>query len=299
MYILIFLLAIVMLLMGFRQKKKLRYKNNIRFTERINKKLSKLHYKKDSKQYRDLQQKVINAGIRTSTETFQSIKIILPFAAVVFYILFKILNYVNLSLNMNELAEAARVLNDDSLLNISLNINPSGIIFIGAVAFLLPDLMLKFMAKMRTGLSKKESLILQTYTIMLLKTSKPVKQILISLYERADYFKPVLEKAINKFSASPEGALEELKNSAPQNDFKNICIALQQALNGDRKLSVIYLQNHRNLAREVNKQIRIRNQTKNQGIGIILMMLPILASIAIVGYPWLVYTIRAIGQIPT
>jgi len=298
MYILIFLLAIAMLLMGFRQKKKLRYKNSIRFTERINNRLSKLHYKKDSKEYRNLQQKIINAGIHTSIETFQSIKIILPFAAVIFYILFKILNYVNLNLNMNELAEAARVLNDDSLLNVSLSINLSEIILIGAVAFLLPDLILKFMTKLRAGLSKKESLILQTYTIMLLKTSKPVKQILISLYERADYFKPVLGKAVNSFSASPEVALEELKSSAPQNDFQNICIALQQALNGDRKLSTIYLENHRNLAREVNKQIRIRNQTRNQGMGIILMMLPILASIAIVGYPWLVYTIRAIGQIP-
>ncbi len=42
----------------------------------------------------------------------------------------------------------------------------------------------------------------------------------------------------------------------------------------------------------------MRKQTRNQGIGILAMMIPIAISIAVVGYPWLVYTIRAISSIP-
>lgn len=299
MYIIFGLLAVIIIILSMRPKKKLNYRNNKKFVDRLNEKLSRLHYKKDSNNYRALQQRIINAGISVGPETFQTVRLILPLAVMILYILFNIINYLNLKLSIENLAEAAKVLKNETILNINLNINVLTMLLIGAVTLLLPDLIVRFMGAIRTEFSKREALILQTYTIILLRTTKPIKQILQSLYERADYFKPLLKTVNEKFSTNQNGALTELKNSAPQkSDFLNISIALKQALNSDRKLSVIYLENHRNLAREVNKQIRIRNQTRNQGIGILLMMIPILICIAIVGYPWMMYTIRAISQIP-
>lgn len=299
MYIILVLLALLIIIMCMPYKKKLRHRNNVKLIDRINSKMSKLHYKKDSKNYKKLQQKIINAGLTINPEIYQTVRLILPIASIVIYILLKVINFINLQVNIEDLTEAAKVLNDESILNISFNVNLLIILFIFFMSMLLPDLILFFIGKIRVGISKREALILQTYTIMLLKTTKPVKQILISLYERSDYFKPLLKTASEKFSTDQKGTLSEMKNSASQkSDFFNVCIALQQAQNGDRKLSVMYLENHRNLAREVNKQIRIRKQTRNQGIGIIIMMIPILICVAIVGYPWLIYTIRAISQIP-
>jgi len=298
MYIWFILMDVIIVFMDLRPKKKLKCRNNIKIIDKLSSKLSKIQYKKDGKNYRELQQKIRNAGFHISPEIFQTIRLTLPLAVIVFYILFEVINYINLQVNIKDLTEAAKILNDETILNIHININGLVIILIVFVTLLIPDLIIKFMAEIRTISSKKESLILQTYTIMLLKTAKPVKQILISLYERADFFKPQLELALNKFSADPDKALAELQNSAPQNDFKNICIALLQAMNSDRKLSIMYLENHRNLAREVNKQIRIRNQTRKQGLGVLVMMVPLLLTIAIVGYPWLMYTIKAIGSIP-
>lgn len=292
MYILFLFIAVITLLIDLHPKKKLR--RNIKLTDKLNNKFSKFHYKKDSKNYRNLNIKIRNAGLNLSPETFQTIRFILPTAVIIFYILFEVINYLNLQINIEELKEAAKILNNETILNIHLNINIVTILFIGFITLILPNLILIFMIKIRSGIVKRESLVLQTYTIMLLKTSRPIKHILLSLYERANYFKPLLKAANEKFSADSKNALEELKNSSPQGDFVNICIALQQAMNSDRKFSVMYLENHRNLSREVNKQIRIRNQTRNQGIGILIMMIPLLINIAIVGYPWLMYTIRAI-----
>lgn len=297
MYILFVLLAVVIMIIYIRTKKKLRY--NVKFTDRLNNALSLLHYKKDSKSYIKLQDKIKKAGLSINPETFQSIRILLPFAAVTFHILMNVINYVNLLLSINELENAARLLDDPSVLNVRFNVNIFIIHIILLVSLLLPDLILIIMKKLRLSLSKRETLTLQTYAIMLLKTSKPVKDILYSLYKRANYFKPLLEIATNTFSADSNKALDELRKSAPErSEFENVCIALQQALNGDRRLSITYLENHRKLSREVNKQIRIRKQTRNQGIGILVMMIPLLISAILVGYPWLMITIRAIGSMP-
>ncbi len=247
MYIVFVLMAVIMIFIALWPRKKLRYRDNVKLIDRLNSIMSKLHYKKSSKNYYSkLQQKIINAGITMSPETYQTVKLILPIAVMIIYIFLKVINFINLRLNTKALTEAAKVLNDETILDIRFKINFIVVLLIGIIVLLLPDLMLFFMGKVREGISKREALILQTYAIMLLKTTKPVKEILKSLYERADYFKPLLKTATEKFSTNQNGAITEMKKFAPQkSDFVNICIALQQALNGDRQLSVIYLENHR------------------------------------------------------
>lgn len=299
MYVILLILSIAILIFSIRPKKKLRRMNNKGLLESLNNRFTKLHYKKESKEYFQLKQKIIKAGLTISTETYQTLRLILPVVIMIVYILFKIINFINLQMSIENLTEVANVLNDQSILNIKLNINFLIVLLIGLAALLLQGLILFLMGKIREGICKREALILQTYTIMLLKTTKPVKEILKSLYERAYYFEPILRTANERFSTNQKEVLNEMKNSAPQNnDFLNICIALQQALDGDRKLSVTYLENHRNHSREVNKQIRIRNQTRNQGVGILIMMIPLVASLLIVGYPWIMYTLKAIRTIP-
>lgn len=296
MYIIFIIIALFTFMLGFRSKKKLN--RNKKLKEILNEKLSKLHYRKDSKNYNNLKIKIINSGIDVSPETFQTVTLLLPIFTMMSYIALKIINYMNLRVNEKALMDAAKVLNNEAILNVSLNVNALSIALVGFITLLIPDLLLRLMGKIRAGGIKREALMLQTYTIMLLKTTRPVKQILISLQERADYFKTQLKIVNEKFSTNPDAALSELKRSASQGDFTNICVAMQQALSGDRSLSVIYLENHRKLAREVNRQIRIRNQTRNQAIGIFIMAIPTLACIAVVGYPWLMYVVRAIKSIP-
>ncbi len=297
MYAILLMISIVVLALSIKPKKKLKRRNDKGLLESLNNKFSKLHHKKGSRRYYKLKQKIINAGLKMSPETYQTVRLVLPVVVMVIYILFKSINFINLKISAENLIEAAKILNDESILNIRFNINFLIVFLIGFISLLLQELILFFMGKIKAKISKREALILQTYTIMLLKTTKPVKQILISLYERADFFKPHLKKANERFSTDPEVALSELMESA-QGDFINICIALQQAFNGCRPLSVTYLENRRNLSREVNKQIRIRNQTRNQGIGILIMIIPLVVSLAIVGYPWIMYTLKAIRSIP-
>ncbi len=296
MHIIFIIIALFIFILGLRPRKKLN--RNKKLTEVLNERFSKLHYKTDSKKYNNLKIKIINSGIDVSPETFQTVTYLLPIFTMMSYITLKVINYMNLRVNEKALMEAAKVLNNEEILNVSLNVNALSIALVGFIALLFPYLLLRFMGKIRAGGIKREALMLQTYAIMLLKTTRPVKQILISLQERADYFKTQLETVNEKFSTNPDAALSELKRSGPQGDFTNICVAMQQALSGDRSLSVIYLENHRKFSREVNKQIRIRKQTRNQAIGIFIMAVPTLACAVVVGYPWLMYVIRAIKSIP-
>ncbi len=299
MYVMLLLIIITILVLSFKSTKKLRNRNNKKILESLNNKLSRLHYKKGSDNYYKLQQKLLKAGLTISPETYQTLKLIMPVLAMITYILLKLINYINLKMGIDNLAEVARILNDESILNINFKIDFLFVLLIGITTFLLQGALPFFMAKVREKANKKEELILQTYTIMLLKTSKPIKDILVSLSERADYFKPLLKTASEKFSTDQVGALKDMKNSAPQkSEFLNICIALNQSLSGDRKLSGMYLESQRHMSREINKQVRIRKQIRNQGIGILIMSIPIAISIAVVGYPWLIYTIRAIRSMP-
>lgn len=298
MYIIIVVIAVFIILFDLRPAKKLKIRSNARIIDKLNNRLLRIQYKKGSKEYKETEIKIRKAGLDLSAETYQTIRTILPFITMMLYMLFKILNYANLQVNTEELKEAAKVLDDETILNIKLNINFLVVLLIGSISFLVPDFITKFLIKAKTNTGQKEALTLQTYTIMLLRTAKPVKQILISLYKRTSTFKYQLELAINKYSSDPDKALSDLKESVSQDDFKIICIALHQALNNDRDLSIRYLENNRNLAREVNKQIRIRNQTRNEMVGMMIMMIPMLLTLCIIGYPWLIYTLKSITSIP-
>lgn len=299
MYLIFASLSVFIFLYDLIPYKKLRRKINTgRLIDKLTNKIIKFQYKEGSTKYEEIKYKIKKAGLDLKPETYQIIKVILPIIFMNIYILFKIINYVNLSLNIEELRETARVLDNKKILDIYLDIRISIVILVGILSFFIPNAVLNIIIKARKKISEKENLILQSYTIMLLKSTKPVKQILISLYDRAKIFKPYLEYAVNRFSTDENAALEELKNSVPNESFKNICISLQKALNNDRRLSIHYLENHRKLSMEVNKQLRIRKETKDQAIGMILMILPMLIAIGIAGYPWLIFTIKSISSIP-
>ena len=280
-------------------KKKLNRKRNFSTMKKsINKYLSFMQYKKGSKKYEEMDNNIKKAGLDITPETYQTITILMPTIISLVYIAFKILNYVNFMASTEEIKKVAEILQDPSLLNVKLNIRFLYLLMVWVITFLVIKSIPKIKISFRQAASEKETMILQTYTIMMLKTEKPTKEILKSLYERANIFRPYLQRAISKFSTDHNNALTELKNTVPNNNFKKICIALEQLLNNDKKLSLTYLENHRVLMREINKQKRMRKGTKDQIIGMLLMILPMLVFISIIGYPILIYTIKSIKTIP-
>lgn len=280
-------------------KKKLRHKRTIKtIMQSISKKLRTIQYNEGSKKYEELKMNLKKAGLDITPEEYQTITILMPTIITIIYTAFKILNYINFIVNAEEIKKVAEILQDTSLLDVKLNIRFLNLLLVWLITLLVVKSIPKIKISLRQATSEKETMILQTYAIMMLKTEKPTKEILKSLYERAKIFRPYLEKAINKFSTDSNRSLTELKNTVPNDNFKKICIALEQSLNNDKKHSIDYLENHRILIREVNRQKRMRKGIKNQIIGMLLMILPMLVFVSIIGYPIIMYTIKSIKTIP-
>lgn len=281
------------------KKKKLKKKfNKIDYIQKINNKIAFLQYKKGSKEYQKLKYSLLKSGLNITPETFQTINMIVPFIVVFISIVIEFIRYINNLVSLSSMKRAAEILGDESILNIDFSIKPVNLLIVWVITFMLPKIIMKIVIAIRKIFSEKEVLILQTYTIMMLKTKKPVKEILISLLERAKIYKPYIERALKTFSTDQEGALTLLKETSPNSNFKKICISLEQALKNDKELSITYLENHRILSREVNKQLRLRKNKRNEIIGVLLMVFPLFILIAIGAYPWLIYMLKILNNMP-
>lgn len=302
-YLIFLIIALVLLVIDLvNNKKKDRLSKSYSFLDRL-KRLSKNKFfklfqdKPQSKSYKKLKNDLIGAGIQISPEVFKTFSIIFTFFIVVCCILIKYLNIVNTIINFEQIKIAAERLNKPELLEISLQLNWISLLVIVLISYLIPYGVLKLIVLIRKGMSEKEVLKLQTYTIIMLKTQMPTKRILVCLHERADLFKEPLKIAVESFSTNPNKVLQDLKNSVKNENFKKIIISLEQNLNNDKKTSLIYLENHRKLGKEISKQLRIRKNTKKQLIGVLLMIAPLAAFLAIGFYPWLVYTLKNINNL--
>jgi nitrate reductase NapE component len=146
--------------------------------------------------------------------------------------------------------------------------------------------------------SEKEILLLQSYAVIMLRSNVPTKEILIALCKRSKIFKSNFELAVKKYSTNPEAAFKNLKESSNSNNFRKTCIALEQSFKTDNQVSLRYLENNRVFTREVNKQHRLRKNKRNEIIGTLLLIFPLFMLIAIGAYPWIIYILRLLNNMP-
>jgi nitrate reductase NapE component len=63
-------------------------------------------------------------------------------------------------------------------------------------------------------------------------------------------------------------------------------------------LSLRYLENHRTLGKELNRINRRSKNAKKSVAGILMMIIPLLALLIVGGYPWFVFSMKAIDNVP-
>lgn len=299
----LFLAFLLLLLEVISRKKGKRSIKNISFISKIEK-VSKssyirwMHNKKSSKSYKKLKRAITQAGLSLSPEMVQFISCILPFIIFTFLLAIRYTNILNTMANINELQKVAEALGDSSIAQVNTKINWGLISVIALISYYLPRWILKLLGGIRNFKAQKEILMLQTYTIMMLKTNQSVKQILITLMDRTKMYKKPLEIAVNNYSENPHKAIQNLRGDIGNKDFDKITNTLEQVLKTDRKVSIKYLENHRVLGKELNRiNQRTRNMKKNV-IGILLMIIPLAMFLAIGGYPWFVFTLKTMGDLP-
>lgn len=298
-YKILLIISCLIFLLSFRNKKKIRRKITFKDMEtKLNAVLKFLQYKKESKKYHNLEKKLKAAGITIKPETYRSLNFLISICAILLFVLFEVLGYFNKLLNINMIYKAAEVLNDTNLLDIKPSVELPDILMVFIFAYALPNILIKIAGSLRRTLSEKEILLLQSYTVIMLRTGIPTKEILTNLSRRAKIYKPSFDLAVKRFSANPEIALKELKESSSNNNFRKTCIALEQALKSGIDVSLTYLEQNRVITREINKQYRLRKNKRNEIIGTLLLIFPLFMLVAIGAYPWIIYMLKLLNNIP-
>lgn len=294
-----FILIIIDLITNQKKRKKLKLYNLPSKLDNIskNKVISFMLRKRESKQYIKIKKNLKQSGLNLSPEAFQVITLVIPILLIIIAVIMSYINKLNMLINIDKIIVVAEQLGKPELAEISFKLNKPIIVISALIGYFIPYGLLKIIILIRRAVSEREVLILQTYTIIMLKAEMPTKRILVSLYKRTKLFKKELETAVNNFSTNPNRTLRDLKENSFNDGFKKIIISLEQNLNNDKKIGLIYLQNNRTLGKDIAEQIRKRRTNKKNIIGILFMIVPLIALLAIGFYPWLVYALKQIGSI--
>ncbi len=261
--------------------------------------MKKFLYSEDSQDYRSIELKLKKAGLGDmSVGTYQIIKYLVPLVMYIFIVAIKYTNITASIMNQEKLQKVAEFTGKASLSEIKTDLNLP-ILFVVSLAFyFIPNIVLKVLTAFRNQRGSNEVMTLHTYTVMMLKAKRSVKQILVSLWNRSSIYKQHLEKAVNSYSKDPQGAIRELQENVGHPQFEKVCIGLEQALDNDPKLSIKYLENHRELGKELNKINRQKKSVQKNMIGLVLLIMPMLGFVLVGGYPWMVYALKQLDAVP-
>ncbi len=104
-------------------------------------------------------------------------------------------------------------------------------LFVGFVAYFLPDLLLFIRNKMREMEKENEIMQFQSIILMLMYIERVDVQTILEWLERYSYaFKDAIATALNNYEAGASEALEDLKDRVPNKDFKRIVDGLISAV---------------------------------------------------------------------
>lgn len=247
--------------------------------------------------YLKLQHDLLQLGMGTP-EYFKALNLVVALISVIVVVLFNYIYKLNMFVNIEDLKVAAEAIGKPEIAQIDFSINIKVIMFTVIALLVLPRQLLKVAVAVKALMEENEVLMLQTYAMMMIKAGKPVKLILISLMDRSKLFKGVLRKAVNSFSEDPSKALRVARESTPNKGFDKTIRALEQALNHDRDVSLIFLKNHRQMTKELKALDRVRKNSIKSIVSTVLLIVPLLAFAFIAGYPFLVYSMKILDNAP-
>lgn len=285
------IVSVILLLIDFiiqkRNKKILKSSKKLEIFKIIKRLSGKIKFKKNINYYK-FEKLLKDVGLNISVDMYYLLKVICAAAVLIIIIIINYLNQLSIIINISKL----------SIYNVKLSVNISTLFMIFSIMLFIPDLILKQIVKIKGVIAQKEILILQTYTVILIKTGKNVKEILQSLFERSKIFKHNFEYALNTFSSDPDESLGTLKESTEIKSFKKIIIALEQCLNSDRVLSLIFLRDSRKITKELSRLEKLRKDGNKRIFNTLMLVLPLAAWVAVSAYPWFLKVIKLINNMP-
>lgn len=169
-------------------------------------------------------------------------------------------------------------------------LNPKSAIFIliamGVVMF-LPEFLLKFKIRQREKAMDSEIDLIEMFSILMIKdATHPVYDILKTLYDTTDFFKPYIARCLSQYNKDPLKAIQNMADEVGNEHFSIICNGLKQAVFYDKKYTAQFLDQHAEQLKVLGDLKHQKQISKKPLLLTLIVAIPMGAVVVLLIYPW-------------
>ena len=160
--------------------------------------------------------------------------------------------------------------------------------FLLCLAF-VPNIVLKKNLRKASAMSKRDIPILQLFIILMLRSKKPVKEIIYVLSKFNSRYKHVFMKAITKYVANPSDGLDYIYKNIPDSGFRTTIDVLRDSGEYAKETTISMLNNSMRQVIEANNSARRRGDITKMALSQSTLAFPFVAVIALGAMPIAAY----------
>lgn len=161
-------------------------------------------------------------------------------------------------------------------------------IFIGCLLlYMLPEYLIRARIKTRHATMRKELPIMGTFIVIMLESgTHTVYDILKTLLETSDFFRPYLSTCLNEYYVDPKRAIQNMADRIQDEEFQVLCNSLKQAVDMDKQYTVAFMKQHLDQIKKMQDLQREASIRKKPLAYVFLLALPLISVVIIWFYPW-------------
>lgn len=171
-----------------------------------------------------------------------------------------------------------------------INLYHFGWLFAFSMSFYFaPNLYIKWRKSIRNEKIKRELPIIETFIVIMLKTGNhTVYDILLTLIETTDFFKPYLIMCRNEFFVDPKAAIQRMADRVGDEEFQVVCNGLKQAVDMNKSYTAEFINQHLDQLKKI-QQLKRQAQIRQKPLVLACVLaLPLFSVIVMWMYPWFV-----------
>jgi ABC-type multidrug transport system fused ATPase/permease subunit len=170
-------------------------------------------------------------------------------------------------------------------------------IFIGALLlYFVPEMFIKNRIKARKEKMKKELPVIESFVIIMLETGTyTVYDILKTLLDTSDFFRPYIMSCLNEYYVDPKQAIQNMSDKVQDEEFQMVCNSLKQAVDMDKNYTAMFMKQQAEQIRKIHALEREAKIKKKPLIYVFLLAMPLFSIVIIWLYPWFVKAMKLLS----
>lgn len=171
------------------------------------------------------------------------------------------------------------------------------IFVLSLLLYFVPEKFVMHKIKDRKAKMKKELPIMETFVVIMLETGMyTVYDILKTLLDTLDFFKPYIRSCLNEYYVNPKQAIQNMGEKVNDEEFQVVCNSLKQAVDLDKHYTATFMKQHIEQLRKVQALEREAQIKKKPLIYVFLLAMPLFSIVILWLYPWFVKAMKMLSS---